>query len=199
MSKNIMDVSHHQVIIDWEKVKNSGMVDGAIIRVGFGRNRYMNDDLHFQRNVRECIRLGIPFGAYIYSYAKNEDDARSEAEHVRRLLDPYKPYMSYPVYYDLEQKGTEKNAVKNAIVFGDILEDAGYWVGIYANQYWWNAYLKNDLDRFTKWVARYSSRPPVIAGRYAMWQYTSKASIPGVKGNVDMSYCYRDFPALIRK
>lgn len=199
MSKNVMDVSHHQVIIDWEKVKNSGLVDGVIIRVGFGGNRYMNDDRHFRRNIRECIRLGIPFGAYIYSYAKTEDDAKSEAAHVRRLLDPYLSKMSYPVYYDLEQKGTEENAVKNAIVFGDILENAGYLVGIYANQHWWNTYLKNDLDRFTKWVARYSNHQPVISGNYAMWQYTSKASIPGVKGNVDMSYCYRDFPALIRK
>lgn len=147
----------------------------------------------------ECIRLNIPFGAYIYSYAKTKDDARSEAAHVRRLLDPYLSKMSYPVYYDIEQKGTEKNAVRNAIIFGHILENAGYWVGIYANQYWWNNYLKNDLDHFTKWVARYSSKPPTVSVRYAMWQYTSNASIPGVKGNVDMSYCYRDFPSLIRK
>ena len=89
--------------------------------------------------------------------------------------------------------------MKNAIVFGDILEDAGYWVGIYANQYWWNKYLKKDLDRFTKWVARYSCYAPRISGKYGMWQYTSDAYIPGVKGDVDMSYCYLDFPSVIRK
>ena len=199
MIKNIMDVSHHQGSIDWEKVKKSGMVDGVIIRVGFGRNLATQDDREFKRNVTECIRLNIPFGAYIYSYAKTKDDARSEAAHVRRLLDPYLQKMSYPVYYDLEQKGTEKNAVRNAIIFGHILENAGYWVGMYANQYWWNNYLKNDLDHFTKWVARYSRKPPMVSVRYAMWQYTSKSSIPGVKGNVDMSYCYRDFPSLIGK
>ena len=186
MIKNIMDVSHHQGTIDWEKVKDSGMVDGVIIRVGFGRNRTTQDDREFLRNITECIRLNIPFGAYIYSYAKTKDDARSEAAHVRRLLDPYLQKMSYPVYYDLEQKGMEKNAVRNAIIFGHILENAGYWVGIYANQYWWNHYLKNELDHFTKWIARYSSKPPMVSVRYAMWQYTSKASIPGVKGNVDM-------------
>lgn len=199
MSKNIMDVSHHQGRIDWEKVKNSEMVDGVIIRVGFGMDIVTQDDRECLRNVMKCIDLNIPFGAYIYSYAKTESDAESEAAHVRRMLDEYIPFMSYPVYYDLEEKGTEKNAVRNAIVFGDILENAGYWVGIYANQHWWNSYLKNDLDRFTKWVARYSSKPPIISGKYGMWQYTSDAHIPGVKGNVDMSYCYRDFPSLIRK
>lgn len=199
MIKNVMDVSHHQGPIDWERVKNSGKVDGVIIRVGFGRNRTTQDDRQFQRNITECIRLGIPFGAYIYSYAKTEEDAKSEAAHVQRLLAPYKDKLSYPVYYDLEQKGTEKNAVRNALVFGDILEKSGYWVGIYANQHWWNKYLKNDLDRFTNWVARYSKIAPAINGKYGMWQYTSKAAIPGVMGHVDMSYCYRDFPALIRK
>lgn len=198
--KIVIDVSHHQGSIDWEKVKNSGLVDGVIIRVGFGRDHVTQDDREFLRNVTECIRLNIPFGVYIYSYAKNEEDAKSEAAHVRRLIDPYLPEMSYPVYYDLEQKGTEKNAVKNAIVFGDILEDAGYWVGIYANQHWWNAYLKNDLDRFTKWVAKYSRRKPTINGRFDMWQFASNIQyIPGIRGRVDMSYCYRDFPSLIRK
>ena len=106
MIKNIMDVSHHQGSIDWEKVKESEFVDGVIIRVGFGRDRATQDDREFLRNVTECIRLNIPFGAYIYSYAKTEDDARSEAANFRRLLDPYLQKMSYPVYYDLEQKGT---------------------------------------------------------------------------------------------
>lgn len=199
MSRNVMDVSHHQGKINWEKVKKSGLVDGVILRVGFGRDRITQDDRQFKNNITECIRLNIPFGAYIYSYAKSEDDARSEAAHVKRLLAPYKDKLSYPVYYDLEQNGTEKNAVKNALVFGDILEKEGYWVGIYANQYWWNKHLKNGLDRFTKWVARYSKIAPAINGKYGMWQYTSKSAIPGVMGHVDMSYCYRDFPSLIRK
>ena len=44
MNKHVMDVSHHQGSIDWEKVKKSGMVDGVIIRVGFGRDRVTQDD-----------------------------------------------------------------------------------------------------------------------------------------------------------
>lgn len=62
-------------------------------------------------------RLGIPFGTYLYSYATTVEEARSEADHVARLLgltappqeglDDYtaSPYrLSYPVYYDLEDK-----------------------------------------------------------------------------------------------
>lgn len=196
MERRLIDVSKHQGRIDWAKVK--GNIDGAIIRCGYGKDIVSQDDERFVENVEACIKYGIPFGVYLYSYAKTVSDAKSEANHVLRLLAPYKGKLSYPVYYDLEEAGTEKGAVERAIVFGDIIEANGYWCGIYANQYWWRTYLKNGLDRFTKWVAKYSSiKPSGISGTYDIWQYSSKGSVAGISGRVDMNICYRDFPAEI--
>lgn len=192
----LIDVSKHQGTIDWDQVKASGQVQGAIIRCGFGSNIMSQDDSKFNRNVEECIRLGIPFGVYIYSYAKTLDQAQSEAEHVLRLVEPYKSNLSYPIYYDLEQSGTESGAKERAIVFGDIIESAGYWCGVYANQYWWNKYLVG-LNRFTKWVARYSVSEPNVSG-CDIWQYTSKGSVTGISGNVDCNKVYRDLVSEIR-
>ena len=197
MELKVIDVSVHQGSIDWAKVKNH--IDGAIIRCGYGSDKTSQDDKRFVQNVEACIKHDIPFGVYIYSYAKTINAAKSEAAHVLRLLEPYKGKLSYPVYYDLEEAGTEKGAVERAIVFGDIIEKAGYWCGIYANQHWWRTYLKNGLDRFTKWVAKYSnSKPSGISGTYDMWQYTSKGYVPGIAENVDINICYRDFPSVIR-
>lgn len=197
MESRVIDVSKHQGKIDWSKVKDH--IDGAIIRCGYGTDTPSQDDERFKENVEACIKYGIPFGVYLYSYAKTIAGARSEANHVLRLLKPYKDKLSYPVYYDLEEAGTQDGAVERAIVFGDIIEAEGYWCGIYANQHWWRSYLKNGLERFTKWVAKYSSdKPTGISGTYDMWQYSSKGSVPGINGNVDMNICYRDFPAEIR-
>lgn len=194
----LIDVSAHQGKIDWGTVKNH--VDGVIIRCGYGSNYKTQDDKRFKENVEGCIAHDIPFGVYLYSYAKTINAAKSEANHVLRLLEPYKGKLSYPVYYDLEEQGTEKGAVERAIVFGDIIEKNGYWCGIYANQYWWKTYLKGKLNRFTKWVAKYSANEPSgISGTYDIWQYSSTGSVKGIEGNVDMNICYRDFPALIRK
>lgn len=193
----LIDVSTHQGDIDWAVAKDH--IDGAIIRCGYGSDKKSQDDKKFVRNVEACIKYNIPFGVYIYSYAKTTNAAKSEAAHVLRLLEPYKDKISYPVYYDQEEAGSEVGAVERAIVFGDIIEANGYWCGIYANQYWWRTYLKDKLDRFTKWVAKYSETPPVgISGTYDIWQYSSKGSVPGIKGNVDMNICYRDFPSIIR-
>ena len=188
----IIDVSYAQGINDWEKVKSH--IDGAIIRIGYGMDSESQDDKYFKRNADECTRLGIPFGVYLYSYADTVDKAKSEAAHCLRLIKGYK--LSYPVYLDLEENGTQSGAVERANIFGDIIEKAGYWCGIYANLNWWRNYLKG-LDRFTKWVAQYNNEC-TYTGTYDMWQYSSKGKVSGIKGSVDMNECYRDFPTEIK-
>lgn len=192
MKKILIDVSEHNGVIDWEKVRYH--IDGAILRCGYGSDYKHQDDLQFKRNADECTRLGIPFGVYIYSYGKTIDRVKSEAAHVLRLIKPYK--LSYPVYLDLEEPGLEEGAVIRARVFGSIIEEAGYWCGVYANLNWWENHLQG-LERFTKWVAQYYKECQYTGSNLDIWQYTAKGSIPGIKGNVDMNECYRDFPAEI--
>ena len=193
MKKILIDVSEHQGKIDWEKVKPQ--IDGAILRCGYGSDYTNQDDEQFKRNADECTRLGIPFGVYLYSYADSIEKAKSEAAHVLRLIKGYK--LSYPVYLDLEESGTSEGAVERVIVFGDIIEKAGYWCGIYANLYWWEMILKKGLERFTKWVAQYNVACEYDGANLDIWPYSSKGRIDGIGGNVDMNECYRDLPGEI--
>ena len=190
--KKLIDVSTHQGVIEWEKVKPH--IDGAILRCGYGSDLEKQDDAQFKRNADECTRLGIPFGVYLYSYADNNAKAKSEAEHVLRLVKPYK--LSYPVYLDLEEAGKTDGMIERANIFGDIIEKAGYWCGVYSSTSWWNTHLKG-LERFTKWVAQWYKECTYTGSYLDMWQYSDKGRIPGINGNVDMNYCYRDFPKLI--
>ena len=82
--KTGIDVSYAQGKINWPEVKNH--IDFAIIRCGYGDNIESQDDVYWKYNADECTRLGIPFGVYIYSYAANDTQSRSEAEHVLRLI-----------------------------------------------------------------------------------------------------------------
>ena len=190
LNRFIIDVSHHQGTIDWEAVKSAG-VEGAIIRCGYGMDQADQDDRKWKRNADECTRLGIPFGAYLYSYADSTAKAQSEAQHAIRLLAGYK--LSYPVYYDLEEAGTESGAEERARVFCEAVKAAGYMPGVYANKNWWDNYL-TGLTEYTRWVARYNSELGMEAD---MWQYTSSGSVAGISGRVDLNHCYRDFPAEI--
>lgn len=187
-TKKVIDVSYHNGTIDWDKVKTAG-IDGAIIRCGFGSDIASQDDKQWKRNADECTRLGIPFGTYLYSYAKTDAQAKSEAEHVLRLIKGYK--LSYPVYYDLEEPGTQSGAVGRARIFCEAIEAAGYWAGVYANKNWWDNYL-TGLTEYTRWVARYNDT--LGMDNVDMWQYTSDGSVSGISGRVDMNHCYKDFP-----
>ncbi len=191
-TKKVIDVSYHNGTINWEKVKAAG-IDGAILRCGYGDNISSQDDKQWKRNADECTRLGIPFGTYIYSYAKTDAQARSEAEHVLRLVKGYK--LSYPVYYDLEENGTQSGAAERMKIFAGIIEKAGYWCGVYCNKSWWDNTLRSLGDRYTKWIARYNSTLGMDG--VDMWQYTSSGTVSGISGKVDMNHCYRDFPSEI--
>lgn len=179
----VVDVSVHNGAINWTKAKESG-VKGALIRCGYGRDFTKYDDGQYKANMDGALANGIKVGVYLYSYAKNADSARSEAQHALRLLAPYKEKLSLPVYYDLEEKGTEAVAKSNALIFGEILERAGYEVGIYASEYWWTTYLRG-LDRYTKWVAKWGKVKPTLSG-CELWQYDAYGKVNGIGSGVDL-------------
>lgn len=200
MAKGI-DVSSHQGIIDWEKVK--GQIDFAILRCGFGIDKEEYDDKYFKRNADECTRLGIPFGVYLYTYAENTSHASSDADHVLRLIKNYK--LEYPIFYDIEDKVQANLSSK---ILGDIaetfcekIEQAGYFVGVYASKSWFTDKLTDSrFSRYNKWVAQYNTTCTYgEAGKdYGMWQYASDGTVNGINGRVDMNISYIDYPTIIR-
>ena len=192
MRKIIIDVSEHQGTFPWAKVKPH--IDGAIIRCGYGDNLKSQDDKQWARNVKECERLGIPYGVYIYSYADTMEHAKSEVAHVKRLLKGHKP--QYPVYFDTEQQGCEALSKKAALYFCKQVEKAGYTAGIYTFESWYNSYLAG-VDDYTLWIAKYGindGKPhdkPNIGVKFDAWQYTSLGRIKGFGDALDISYFYK--------
>ena len=184
-----IDVSQWNGTIDWQKVKNAG-VDYAIIRCGFGMNQTNQDDTKWKENADACTKYNIPFGVYIYSYATDTSRAKSEAEHVLRLIKGYK--LKYPVYYDLEDDSVRNNVSEKTIgdiaqTFYDTITAAGYKAAMYANTDWFTTYLTDSrFAKWDKWVAQYNTTC-TYTGKYQMWQCSSKGSVNGINGNVDLS------------
>ncbi len=185
-----IDVSEHNHSINWQAVKNSG-VDFAIIRCGYGDDYTDQDDEYWLYNVTQCERLGIPYGVYLYSYAENDEMAKSEAAHVLRLLKGHTP--SYPVYLDLEESSmaSTENAAKLAsiaTIFCNAVEKAGYTPGVYANLTWWSKYLTDKaFNQWDRWVAQYNDSC-AYAGQYNVWQAASDGVVDGVVGLVDVNF-----------
>lgn len=191
MKKGI-DVSKHQGNIDWNTVKSQ--IDFAILRIGFGMYEFQKD-VFFEQNYEKCTNLNIPIGIYHYSYAKNVDEAKREAQTVLKWLNNRE--IQLPIYIDIEDitlKSISKwDLTKIISAFCTEMEQAGYWAGVYANKYW----LENILDykyleeMYTIWVAQYNLEC-TYKGKYDMWQKSSSGKIDGIVGNVDCNIMIRD-------
>ena len=200
-----IDVSEHQGKIDWNKVKNAG-VDFAIIRCGYGQDQTNQDDDYWEINAKACEQYDIPYGTYLYSYADTVAKAKSEAQHMLRLIKGRN--LSYPIYYDLEESSVREKLSKTQIAdiaeaFCDVIESAGYEVAIYANKDWFTNYLTDKrFDQWDKWVAQYNTECD-YNGEYSMWQCSSKGQVSGITGNVDLNIDlgaalnYNDGPQLV--
>lgn len=198
MSKGI-DVSRYQGEIDWKKVKASG-VQFAMLRAGYGRFDAQKD-AQFERNYKEAKAAGVPVGAYLYSYAKSVEDARNEAKVFLQWVKGKQ--FAYPLAFDVEeaeqaQKG--KQFVSDLIrAFCETVEQAGYYVCIYANKYWLDNYIDADCKkRYDVWVAQWA-KTNTYNGAYGMWQYTSDGAVSGISGRVDLDESYKDYPSIMRK
>ena len=190
-----IDVSQYQGDIDWTAVAGSG-VEFAIARVG-GRGYTAGAvfaDPKFDEYADGAASAGLQVGAYFFSQAISVAEAEEEAHFVLDKLRGHS--ITGPVVFDWEVIGKSSArtyGIETSVLcacaraFCKIIEDAGYDAMIYINNY--AGYIKYDLSQVVEyplWYANYSTDAPTFYYDFAMWQYTSKGSVPGIKGNVDM-------------
>lgn len=197
-----IDVSKWQGTIDWARVKASGSVEFAILRAGYG-SLVKQKDKTFDSNYNACKRLGIPVGAYWYSYATTVTGARREAKAFLKVIEG--KTFEYPLWFDQEYEPKIKaltNAQRTEIVkaFCAELEKAGYYTGLYCSRDWLQNYVNcKDLVHLDIWVAAYGSTPGNVPLPYGMWQCSSTGKVNGISGNVDINIAYKNYPAIMKK
>lgn len=159
MSNLIIDVSYHNGVINWEKVKASGCA-GAILRCGYGDDIASQDDKQWIRNLAECERLGIPVGVYLYSYATCDRQAQSELDHILRLIKGHT--FQLPIFIDVEEPGTQNYAPRCCEIVCEGLKTNGYTPGIYASLSWFSNHLGSVRGKYIEWMARYKNLPEAL-------------------------------------
>lgn len=203
-----IDVSKYQGTIDWGQVKASG-VDFAMVRVGYRAKTtgILYEDPGARYNLQEANANGIQTGAYFFSSAVTQEEAREEAEWVASFIAKYK--ITYPVAYnceDFQSPDSRQNGLSMeertqiACAFLDTVAAKGYTPMFYAsrNEMEGNAQWNMDTlgSRYKVWVSQYPEKPfpetpkSSYSRAHDMWQYTSKGQVAGIRGNVDVNVAY---------
>ena len=194
-----IDVSKWNGSIDWAQVKNSG-VSYVIIRCGYrgSSTGALIEDPKFRTNIKGATAAGLKVGVYFFTQAVTDVEAVEEASMVISLIKGYN--ISCPVFLDVEAAHGRADGISVATrtavckAFCATIKNAGYTAGIYANKTWLNSYIDTtSLTGYKIWLAQYAATPTYSRTRYDMWQYSSKGSVAGISGRVDMNISYMGF------
>lgn len=191
MERYGIDISEHNGNIDLSKYKDQFV----IIRAGWGLGHL---DKKYRRNVKECERLGIPYGVYWYSYALDDRTAEKEAISFIDIIKGDNVQLG--AWLDMEDAdgwkklngwSPTKRGVSDIVVrFCGKVEEAGFYTGVYLS-YSWLQYLDNNTIPFDRWVAHWGKNDGIRHGDYKKYgsihQYTSRP--------LDKDYAYKtSFP-----
>lgn len=203
-----IDVAKWQGVIDWKQVKKAG-VDFAIIRVGYRTqvDGTIYEDPYAKYNLQQAEANGVMIGVYFFSTAINKKEAIEEAKWVTDFIAAYS--ITYPVVYNCEgfsspssrqYRLTKEERTEIAMAFLDYVKEQGYEPMFYAaktelenNAQWITDRLES---KYKIWVAQYPDEGYSTESRstysreYAMWQYTNKGEVKGIKGAVDINIAY---------
>lgn len=203
----VLDISNFNDVLDFNKVKASG-IKGVIVRCGLrhAEGGALDEDSRFIKYIKAAYNAGLACGIYFFTEAINEAEGREEARYALNLWKKAGIPLYYPIGVDSEnvfwkEDGKQKAGRANSGVisaarrtdaiygFCDEIKKNGYEVMIYASTSWFNNQLNMSRLPYHVWCAQYYDICE-YKGKYIMWQYTSKGSVNGINGVVDMNHCY---------
>lgn len=192
---NIIDISHNNGIIDWNKVVEDPFnVEGVYFKTTQGID--FTDPL-VKKNSALAKALGLKIGYYHFASLNNHNvlqDSYEEASYFASMLkDLYAPEL--PLVLDIETNKSnipKKDVEKWVINFFAILSTKGWSdVALYSYTPFLNSNLpiNHKLGNIKLWIAEYSSSLHLPNGwnKQYLWQYSDKGKIAGIATSIDLN------------
>lgn len=204
-----IDVSRYQgkITLDgWKQVRAAGY-KGVMLKT-VSTNRKLSkraDGLYidptFETNYRNARAAGLYVGVYYYTYATSEAMADAELALVRQAV--YGKELTLPVAVDVEENKLKQLSTLDLSNLTAYALEQVERMGFYAQLYTYTGY-KYELDmarlssRWDVWLADYTGKAPKVSFKYNAHQHTSKGSVPGINGPVDLDVTTVNYPKIIK-
>lgn len=203
-----IDISRGSGNVYFSALKRAGY-EFVIPRAGYGLSATQVDK-NFHTYVQGALDAGLHVGAYWFIYARTVNEAEENAKAFLNVVERWRGKLDMPLYIDYEYDSTryfeQETGAKETRDFAtscikraaQIVEDAGYYTGVYLNP----DYIKNhvnfeNLKSYTLWLAQWNvEKPSYDCG---LWQRRGDTYIAEATGGVDLDVCYNDFPTVIRR
>jgi lysozyme len=191
-----VDVSEYQGNIDWlnvDTLENKYPVHFVFIRATVGDDRL---DSQFKNNWIGAKKSKLLRGAYHY-YRPNENSLE-QAELFIKTVSLNKGDL--PPVLDIEKLPKNQSVEQLKIGLKRWLKkvEEHYKVKpiIYTGESYYDDFLKEEFSDYLFWIANYNLYQEEIKEEWLFWQFTEKASVNGIKGNVDVNVYNGDLQQL---
>lgn len=185
-----IDISHHQGKINWQQLKDEGVIDKfpvrfIMIKATEGATRV---DENFIDNFYQAREYGFTRGAYhFYSV---HSPAKDQAEFFIRNVELENGDL--PPVLDVEykpEKQSDEDFQKSVLQWLQIVEQHyGVKPIIYTYYKFKMKYLNDSIfDQYPYWIAHYYVDSVEYRGSWKFWQHTDAGKLPGIKGSVDFN------------
>lgn len=199
-----IDVSRWQgTSIDWAKVKAAGY-RGVMIRALGNKNLAPYVDPCFEKNYAAAKAAGLDVGVYWYSTATTQALVNAELAMLKNALRGKE--LTMPVAMDVEDAtltALDKQALTDLVAYAlHEVEQMGFYAQLYTYTSFAKAHLfvgGAALHPYDVWLADYTGKAPKVDFKYSAHQHTSKGSVPGITGSVDLNVTTLNYPRIIRK
>lgn len=207
-----IDVSRYQGnlnLVHWRKIKAAGY-KGVMLKT-VSTNKKLSSradglyiDPTFEDNYRNAKAAGLDVGVYYYTYAISRTGADKE---LALLTDALRgKELTLPVAVDVEDnklKHLGKQALTDLTAYAlSRIEAMGFYAQLYTYTSFANSRLYVGgaaLKPYDVWLADYTGKTPKVSFKYNAHQHTSKGSVPGISGDVDLNVTTLNYPRIIRK
>ncbi|MDI5887358.1 glycoside hydrolase family 25 protein [Flavobacterium yafengii] len=191
-----LDVSEYQGKIRWtyvDTLENKYPLHFVFIRATVGKDR---KDRQFNKNWLGAKENKMIRGAYHY-YRPNENSMEQAELFIKTVtlqkgdLPPVLDIEKLPKNQSIENLKLGLKRWLNAV-------ESHYGVKpiIYTGERYYDDFLKEEFSDYLFWIANYNFYREEIDEDWLFWQFTEKASVPGIKGNVDINIYNGDLQQL---
>ena len=191
-----LDVSEYQGKINWSDVdslESKYPVNFVFIRATVGNDRL---DKQFDENWRGAKSSNLIRGAYHY-YRPNENSLEQAALFIKTVS---LKKGDLPPVLDIERlpENQSVDRLKIGLKRWLIAVEAHYKVKpiIYTGERYYDDFLKEEFSDYLFWIANYNFYRENMQEEWLFWQFTEKANVSGIKGNVDVNIYNGDLQQL---
>ncbi|WP_345146460.1 glycoside hydrolase family 25 protein [Flavobacterium ginsengiterrae] len=191
-----IDVSEFQGKVDWKEVEildEKYPVQFVFIRATAGNDRV---DRQFKRNWEGAKENKIIRGAYHY-YRPNENSIEQADLFIKTVK---LRTGDLPPVLDIEKlpKNQPLDSLKKGLKRWLAKVEKHYQVRpiIYSGERYYSDFLKEEFGEYLFWIANYNFYREKIEDDWLFWQFTEKASLPGIKHRVDVNIYNGDIEQL---